>query len=397
MATLRSVPPVSPAEPLPTLTRRPLGVPSPTEVLTSKPWPSGPPGFVIRAVMWLRRSLLRLADSVVPADVALFDRSTGVAHSALLGAVTRYGFAELLEEGPMTGEELAARTGLHAETIHRVLRGLATMGIFALGGDGRFSNNRLSRALVGGKLNRTKEWIQYFSSQSNMIAWLELERTLQDGNNNIERIFGMSVWDWFEKHPDEREMFAQCMMGMTTQHAPLVASMYPFGEAKVVCDVGGGRGTLLSEILIRHPHLRGVLCDAGGVLESAQVLLRQRGIESRVGLSPANFFEAVPRCADVYTLKNILHDWDDEACKKILANVRRAAEPGQKVLLIEGHLEKNDDNNLVALADLQMMLVCSNGRERSVAELNALLSATGFAPARVFRHPIMSIVEGRAV
>ncbi len=125
-----------------------------------------------------------------------------------------------------------------------------------------------------------------------------------------------------------------------------------------MCDVGGGRGTLLSEILKRHEHLRGVLCDAAGVCESARQLFAERGVAERVELAPGSFFERVPSGADLYVLKNILHDWDDDACRVILRVVRAAMRPGERLLVCETLVEKNSRDLLGTRADLQMMMVC---------------------------------------
>jgi hypothetical protein len=385
-------------EVIPGSPRRPLPPPSPLDgALTATPLPSPPPALLVRAALALRRALLALADRIVPPHVAIFERSTGVMQTTLLAAVARRGVADLLSAGPLDAATIVARTGGDADTMHRVLRALATIGIFELGADGRFANNRLSRALVGGRLERTREWVLYCGSQSNVAAWAEVERTLANGHDSFEQLFGMTLWDWFERHVDEREMFAQAMMGLTIAHAPLVASLYPFAEVASICDVGGGRGTLLSELLIRHRHLAATLCDSAGVLESARALLGQRGVLDRVSLAPGSFFDAVPSGSEAYLLKNILHDWDDARCHTILGNVRRAMSPGQRLLLVEQLVARNDTGGIGPLADVQMMVVCADGRERSVAELQALMAANGFEPARVFRHPLIGLVEGRAV
>src|SRR5262249_54729519 len=151
-------------------------------------------------------------------------------------------------------------------------------------GDGRFANNRISRALRAGALARTREWTLYFSSGSNATAWLDVARTLETGESAFKRGHGVNVWERFDAHPDEREMFAHSMMGITVLHAPAIAALYPFSEVKRLCDVGGGRGTLLGEIVLRHPHIQGVLCDGAGVIESARELLASRGVAERVEL-----------------------------------------------------------------------------------------------------------------
>ncbi|HZS36203.1 MAG TPA: methyltransferase [Polyangia bacterium] len=398
MSQLLDFPPHPSTHPLPSVPRRPLPAPTPTDaVLTPRAFPSAPPAFAIRAVLWLRRRLVALADRVLPAEVAIFERSLGLAHTQLLGVAARHGVADLLAGGPLDAGQIASRCDANADAMHRVLRALASTGVFELRADGHFANNRLSRAMIGGRLTRIREWLQYISSQSNVAAWSDLERSVLDGKNAFERVFGMNVWEWFERHPDEREMFAQTMMGMTVADAPAIARLYPFGEVGTLCDVGGGRGTLLSEILIRFPRLRGLLVDSPGVLESARVLLGQRRVLERVTLAPGNFFEAVPPGADAYLLKNVLHDWDDERCRAILRVVRRAMRPGQRLILCESLLERNDASGLAPMADAHMLIVCADGRERSVAELHQLMRDAGFEPARVFPYPTVSVLEARAI
>jgi hypothetical protein len=210
-------------------------------------------------------------------------------------------------------------------------------------------------------------------------------------------VHGCSIWDWFEAHADERAAFADFMMGRTVADAPLIATLYPFAEVARVCDVGGGRGTLLSELLVRHPHLVGMLCDSPGVIASARPLLAQRGLSARVTLHPGSFFESVPRGADAYLLKHILHDWDDARARRILDVVRAAMDPGARLILVELITERNDSRGLGALSDVQMMTVCSEGRERSRAELETLLQQSRFRLRRIIPSPTVALVEAQAI
>jgi cyclopropane fatty-acyl-phospholipid synthase-like methyltransferase/DNA-binding MarR family transcriptional regulator len=387
-----------PAFAIPGLPREPLPPPSASPLeLGTQALPDAPPAFLVRFGMGLRRTLLQLADLVTPPHLAMMDRSLGLSYTSMLSAVARLGIADLLEASPRSAEQIAQELGLHADTVMRVLRALVSRGIFRRLADGRFANNRLSRALKGGRADRMREWVTYFGSQSNVATWNDLERTLRTGNNAFERVFGMDIWQWFDGHPDEREMFAQAMMGITVAEAPAVARLYPFHEIQTLCDVGGGRGTLMSELLVRYPHLRGVLVDGQGVLESARELLARRGVSDRVELCPGSFFDSVPEGADAYLLKSVLHDWDDARCKIILRNVRRAMKPGQRILLVEMLAPRHDDDSVSAFADVHMMMVCCNGRERSFAELQALLHATGFASARLFPYPTSNVIDAVAV
>lgn len=362
-----------------------------------KPFRSAPPAAAIRAVLGLRRSAQRVTNRVAPPQLAIFEMAIGIAMTQVLGAVARHRIADLIaSEGPLTSDTIAARIGTNPDMTHRMMRVLASRDVFRLRSDKRFENTALSEVLRTGGLDGMTDWVEYFASDSNCRSWLDFDRTLKDGHNAFERVHGMSVWDWFDQHPDERETFARAMMRITVTDAPAIAALYPFREVKVLCDVGGGRGTLLSEILIRNPHLRGILCDSPGVLASAKELCAQRGVIDRIEFSPGSFFDEVPRGADAWLMKNILHDWDDARCEKILKTVRRAMDPGTKLIIAESLVEADDDGP-GALADIHMGVVCSDGRERGRAEFRRLLEATGFRLGVIYPWPTTSVIEGIAV
>lgn len=359
---------------------------------------AAPPGIAVRAIVALRKAMIKAADACVPAQLAVFERVTAAAGSHILAELARLGVPDLLErETALSGAQIAERTKTDPDAMQRVMRASVAMGVFARRADGRFENNRLSRALLSADLESARSFAVYFGSKSNMLAWADFGETLRTGKNAFDRVHGTSVWEWFDRHPDERETFAHAMMGMTLLDAPGIASSYPFGEVGKLCDVGGGRGSLLSEILLHHRNLRGMLCDAPGVLDSAKKLLAQRGVADRVDLVPGSFFDVVPKGADAYMMKNILHDWDDARSTKILKNVRAAMEPGQKLLVVEAIVEADCDD-FGALSDVQMMIVCGEGRERSRADFERLYAASGFRLERVVRTPtFMNVVEGVAI
>jgi hypothetical protein len=359
--------------------------------------PDPPPGWLIRLALKARTALHRLADRLVPPEVAVFDRSTGVAETIVLGAIARLGIADHLAAGPMTAEALAKATGCHADALHRTLRAMAAQGMFVLLPDGRFANTATSEVLQQGRLARSRAWVQYISSPATLAAWADFDAVLRTGEAAFPRVFGQSVWTYYAAHPDEERQFADAMMGLTVREAPIIARLYPFTEIRRLCDVGGGRGTLLSEVLIRHPHLQGVLCDAPGVLDSARALLTARGLTDRVELVAGSFFEQVPAGCDAYLLKNVLHDWDDATCQRILQTVRRSMTADSRLLIVELLVERNQAEGLGPLSDLQMMVVCDNGRERSQADFEQLLQASGFRLQRIFAGPTIAVLEGLPV
>jgi hypothetical protein len=358
---------------------------------------SSPPRLLVEAVVKLRGGLRRLADLLVPPQLRMFELIAGVGLTQAIHAAARLRVADHLAERPLDAEELGARTGLPAASLHRLLRGLASVGVFALGRDCRFRNNRLSRTLCSGRFASLRDYAGYFGSASNVHAWADLDRTLAGGESAFARVHGMSVWDWFGAHPEERQEFAGAMVALTELFARGIATAYPFAEVRRLCDVGGGIGTLLAAVLARHPHLQGVLFDSAEVVEAAAPFLAQRGGGARVERVAGSFFASVPAGCDAYILKNILHDWDDERALQILANCRRAMQPGHRLLVVEAVVEKDTIDSFGPLSDLQMMVVCDGGRERGRDEFARLFARSGFRLSRILRTAsAMSVIEGIA-
>ena len=365
--------------------------------LSPKAFSNAPPSFIISAILGLRRFFLMMADIVVPADAAVFERVAGVGYTAVIGAITRLNIPDLLQEGPLNAEQIASKTNSNADAIHRAMRAAVTLGVFSLNKRGEFANNRLSKALISGQIARVKEFAEYFSSKSNCAAYAEFEHILKTGEEGFMKANKLDLWDWFDKYPRERETFAQMMMGVTNGEAPMIAKLYPFEEVKRICDVGGGRGSLLSELIIRYPHLEGVLFDCEGVIESAKPLLKARGVEDKIELVVGDFYQSIEPGCDVYMLKNVMHDWDDDRCKIILDNCHKVLPPGGKVLLVEILLEKNDRSNFAAFRDAHVLAVCTGGRERSRTDYEHLLKQSNFKMTRIFASPIISVIEGTTV
>ena len=203
------------------------------------------------------------------------------------------------------------------------------------------------------------------------------------------------MWQWFAEHPQEEATFARAMQGRTYSDAPLVALTYPFAEVQSVCDIGGGGGGLSSEIALRHPHLRMTLFDLPGVLEQAKVTLERRQVTQRFQLQPGNFFDEIPAGHDLYILKNILHDWSDADCLRILSNCARAMGTTGRLLIVEFTVEPNSSDNLGSITDVQMMVVTDNGRERSLEEFRQLLHKAGLELSSARFTASVTLMEAR--
>ncbi|WP_437618605.1 methyltransferase [Sorangium sp. So ce1151] len=356
-----------------------------------------PPALVLRAAGGLRSALLRLADRLVPPEVAMVERASAIITVVGIRTAARLGIADTLAEGPRTAADLARAAGVDARALHRVLRLLAGAGVFSLDSAGRFSNTRLSDVLRGrGHPRSVRGYAEFVSSAWALRAWAAFDRTVETGRSAFELVHGKTLWEYFAEHPEEGVVFDQGIGDLTRLCTPFVAAAYPFQRLRTVCDVAGGRGALLAEILAQHPQLRGVLFDQASVQQDTS-LFEVLGVAGRVERVAGDFFERLPEGHDAYLLQNVLHDWDDERCAVILGVCRRAMLPGRKLLIIETVVEPNQTAADRARGDITMMAFCSDGRQRSAAEHRALLERTGFRLERVIAVASVDIIEGVAV
>lgn len=362
------------------------------------PGPLAPPRALVRAALAARAALLRAADALVPPSYALLDRGAGVLRTQLLHVAASLRLADLLADGPLDAAALARRTSSDPDALFRVLRALASDGIFALGADGRFRNNRLSLALRADGPASARDLLEYLGSRANLRAFAEIDGTVATGRNAFERANGVHVWEWLARHPEEGRRFAAGMSRGTELDAPAIAAGYGFDRFRRICDLAGGHGTLLAEILRRHRGPSGVLVDAEYVLADARTYLASLGLAGRVELVEGDLFGPIPAGADAYVLKDVLHDWDDAACGRILDGCRRAMRPGARLLAVEILVEPTSTEPPGPLVDVLMMLLCREGRQRGAAELTRLLERAGLRLERVVRLASpFSLVEGVAV
>jgi len=359
------------------------------------PAPPQPPRAAIRATLAARQALLRLADRLVPSELAVFEQSMGAAVVRMLGAVIELGVADELARGPATAAQLAGRLGLDADALHRVLRALAARGFYRLDRRGRFRATRRGRLLARDG-DGMGAWVSYLNLDSTRAAWDGVGDTVRTGVPAFPAVHGASVWTWFAEHPDEERLFAAAMRRMTRIVLPMVVAGWPWPEEGRLCDVAGGVGTLLAAILEQRPRLQGVLVDAPGVLREAEAHLTGAGVRDRVELAEGDIFARVDARADTYILKDVLHDWDDERCLRILRTVRAAMPAGARLVLVETLIEPGDADPVASLIDVQMLTQCDGGRQRSAAELRALLGAAGLTPGRVRDTGTVAMVEGVA-
>jgi SAM-dependent methyltransferase len=362
----------------------------------SPPFPV--PYAVARTGLALRSRLQGFLDCLLPAEAALWDFTAGMQRTKLAGALVTSGLADALGTRTRDAREVAAELGLSEEVTLRVLGAAAASRLVHLDRDGRVRLARLGAPLRREHPRSMSAWVAYQAAPANTAAHGELEGQLREGAqpSGHRRAFGDSIWEYFGEHPEESARFGEAMRQLTAIDIGALARAYPWPREGVICDVGGGIGTLLAAILERCEGARGILVDASEVLVEADGFLRSRGVDGRVQRQPGDLFGEIDAHADVYVLKWILHDWNDEACREILRRVRATMPAGSRIVTIDQHLERNRPSPISSLADLLMLVECEGGRERSPREVHSLMGDAGLTPGRVRHAGLHMLVEGVA-
>jgi hypothetical protein len=301
-----------------------------------------------------------------PAAV-VWDLLRGGLTARAVALVVELGVPDALGDEPRPVNDLAAKTGADDETLHRLLRALASDGVFAEDEPGVFRHTEASETLREGR--GWGDFARLFGG-----VWHSTAGQLQaDGRPTFERIHGTDFWSWLAAHPPERGFFDRAMEYGTERRAELLEVVDWRGDESVV-DVGGGNGALLVALLARRPGLRGV------VLDLPETVRDEAALGERIDFVEGSFFERVPE-GDVYVLGGILHDWADESAMRILRTVRRSAPDGSRLLILDAVLSAGNEPSGSKWLDL-LLLALLGGKERTEAQWRELLTAGGWNPLR---------------
>jgi hypothetical protein len=318
----------------------------------------------------------------------------GYLYPAALRAAVKAAVADNLAGGPKTVQELATAGGVSPDHLNRVLRYLATRGVFRADESGRYHMTTTASLL---RADSPLAMASVVLLLTDPLYWLpagRLDDTVRNGTTAFPDIFGLPLFEYLAENEEQGQLFHTALDDLSaTEHAG-IAKTYPFPAKGTVVDVGGGRGGLLHAVLSRNDGLTGVLLDHESVV--ADHRLNAADISGRWETMAGDFFTDMPAGADVYMLKRILHDWDDDHCVRLLQNCRRAMADEGRILVIDTVVPQGNDPDPSKLSDLAMMIVF-DGKERTEDELSELFSAAGLKLSRVFAPPgSLSIVEAVA-
>jgi predicted O-methyltransferase YrrM len=316
-----------------------------------------------------------MTQSVADVHQQMTEMMFGFAVSQMLRAAAEFNLADHLAADPLTAQEIADRVASAPATTHRLLRACAAFGLATLDNEGRFHGTPLLDTLRTDAPRSLRAMVMAVTNDAHWLPWMRFGAAVRSGHSHARNALGMDFFDYLEQNPSLAHEFSAGMSSGTSVWAPTLAGLIDTSNVRRAVDVGGANGALLTLLQRANPDLQGVLFDRPNIAQDAKADIAQNGFAERTEVVGGDFFEAVP-AGDLYLLKFILHDWDDEECVKILSSCRKAMEPGGRVTIFELVVGDDGEDRLGALMDLNMLAVV-NGRERSLAEFDALLQRAG--------------------
>lgn len=308
-------------------------------------------------------------------------------------AAAKFGIADLLKDGPRSVEQLAETTSTNAGALYRLLRALASIGIFAEGESRRFSLTPLAEPLRS-DLAHSKRALSLMMGDEQFRAWSEIDYSIKTGKPSFDKVWGKPVFDYLAEHPEKARIFDAAMTGIHGRESSAIRDAYDLSGIGVLADIGGGNGSQITPLLQEHAKMQGILFDLPHVVERARERIEAAGLADRCKLVAGSFFNAVPEGADAYLMRHIIHDWDEEKALAILRNCHRAMPPHGKLLVVESVIPLGNEPFGGKFLDLVMLLI-PGGRERTEEEYRALFGEAGFELTRIIPTGTdVSVIEG---
>src|SRR5713226_2756255 len=311
----------------------------------------------------------------------LFNMISGYKTTQALYVAAKLGIADHLVREPMRVEELAKKVGANSKALFRLMRHLAAVGIFTQGESRKFGLTPLGELLC----TDNPESMRYgaiFAGEENYKATGNLLHSVRTGETAFNHLYGKGHFEYMAEHVDASSTFNKAMAQSLRRVEKNPVESYDYSGRRLVVDVGGGRGDLISSVLVANPAMEGVLFDLAQGSAEARSLLQAKGVEDRCHIKTGSFFDSIPAGGDVYVLSRILHDWPDDKAATILANCRKAIKEDGTLLIRDNVL--SDGDVLGSTLDVTM-LIMTGGEERTESEWKDLLHSTGFALTRVYK------------
>ena len=334
------------------------------------------------------------APQQLPPDAQLLSIVSSAWTSAAIYVAAKLGIADLLKDGPRSVEFLSVATSTHETSLYRVLRAVASAGVFTENDGKTFANTPMSETLRADHPQSVRDLTIWMNEPEHWKVYGDLMHSVKTGVPAWNKTHGEPVFPYlFKTNPELGTIFNNAMTSYTHQTTTPLLEAYDFSSAQIVADIGGGLGHLLGAVLAANTGITGVLFDLPEVLQGAPAMLKKFGVDERVEIVRGDFTQDIPVVADIYMLKHIIHDWYDDKNQVILGNIRNNMPDSAKVLIIETIIPEGNDPHFSKIIDLEM-LVAPGGMERTAREFESLLQKSGLRLKRIIpTNGMMSIIE----
>ena len=338
--------------------------------------------FGVEKMIHPRNPNERPASESAPPEAVLTQMITGSLGSQAIYVAAKLGIADLLADGPKPVNQLAEASGADAPSLYRVLRALASFGVFAERENQVFELTPTAELLRSDSSNSLRDLAIFMGEDWHWKVWGQTLYSVRTGQPAWSKCHGQDVFPYFAANPEASKIFDQAMTSLSNLAIKAVLEAYDFSEIETLVDIAGGHGRLLTAILNANPSVNGVLFDMAHVIEGAKEKENVKAVGSRLAFTTGDFFVEVPAGADAYIMKHIIHDWRDEQALQILRNIRRVMKPNGRVLLVESVITEGSERDFGKLLDIEM-LVSPGGKERTAKEYEELFEQAGLQLKRI--------------
>ena len=317
-----------------------------------------------------------------PPEAVLTQMITGSLGSQAVYVAAQLGIADLLVDGPRNVDDLAKAANADAPSLYRVLRALASFGVFKEHADRVFGLTPTGELLRSDSPRSLRDLAIFMGEDWHWRVWGRTLYSVRTGKAAWDQVHGQEVFPYFANNPEAAKIFDRAMTSLSNLAIKAVVEGYDFSDIETLVDVAGGHGRLLTAILDEHLTMQGVLFDQPHVIEGAKENEHVKALQPRCELASGDFFESVPVGADGYIMKHIIHDWDDERALQILRNIKSAMRDDGRVMLVEAVITTEGQHDFGKLLDIEM-LVSPGGKERTADEYEELFAKAGLKMTRI--------------
>jgi O-methyltransferase domain/Dimerisation domain len=325
-----------------------------------------------------------------PGSAAIDQESFGQLRQLIMGfritqlihVAAKLGLADHLALKAQTATELARSVAAEPGPLYRLLRALASVGVFSESAGGVFEMTPMAELLCSDRPGSLRSTAILYGDEVVWDAYGRLSHAVASGRPAFDHLYGQPFYDYLGQHPATAALFHEAMTGFSEQEATAILAAWDFPAIRMIVDVGGGQGALMAALLRAHPQLQAVIFDQSPPGDDARRLFADPDIGARARFVQGDFFAAVPEGADLYVLKSVVHNWNDPAAVAILRACRAAMPPRGRLLLAERVVPLGNEPAEAKLFDINM-LVTAGGQERTEAEYARLFQAAGLEMKRV--------------